>query len=102
MKSIGHHQHDVITVAQCGDCTWRAERVVLGEGHSCFQVAAVVEGVGVEYDESYAPFEEVVVDELASISCTFFDMHAGEALSPSTHLDMCPSLLALVLELVHQ
>jgi hypothetical protein len=44
--------------------TGRAVRVVFGEVHFCFEIAAVVEGIRVQDDERYAPVVYVVVDEL--------------------------------------
>lgn len=41
-----------------------AVRVVFRERHPCLEVAAVVEGVRVEHDESNAPLEDVIVDQL--------------------------------------
>lgn len=42
--------------------TWRAVRVVFGERQPRLEVATVVQRVGIQDDESDAPFKEVVVD----------------------------------------
>lgn len=46
--------------------TRRDVRVVFWKGHLCFQVAAIVEGVGVEDQERDVPFEDVFVVELCA------------------------------------
>ena len=42
----------------------RGVGVVLGEVHLGFEVATVVEGIGVDDDESNVPVEDVIVVEL--------------------------------------
>ena len=42
----------------------RGVGVVLGEVHLGFEISAVVEGIGVDDDESNVPVEDVIVVEL--------------------------------------
>ncbi len=80
--------------------TWRAERVVLWKGHLRFEVATVVEGVGVCNDESDDPFRDVIVKELNSLS----DMLevVGSLRHSETCLDVCPGFLGKLFLLAHQ
>ena len=48
---------------------WRGVGVIGGEGHFGFEVAAVVEGVGVDDYQGDVPFEDVVVVELEGEEC---------------------------------
>lgn len=86
--------------------TWRAVWVVLREGHPGLEVAAVVEGVGVEHDQSDAPFEDVVVDKLLCVSRRFSRVALPHGPSTSglrlSHLDVGPSLFAECFKLVHK
>lgn len=82
--------------------------VVAGEGHLGFEVAAIVHGVLVQYDERNAPFEDVLIDELRGrlAGCSAIQRRHREG-SPlgrrsGTHLNVGPLLLVQVLELLHK
>jgi len=44
--------------------TWRAIRIVLREVHLGLEVAAIVGGLRVDWNQSDVPFKDVLIDEL--------------------------------------
>jgi hypothetical protein len=66
--------------------TWRAVRIVVGEGHFGHKVSTMVHRVGICDDEGDFPDEDVVVDELGLCK----QMQPAE--SGMANLNVCPGL----------
>lgn len=72
--------------------------IVLGESHLCFEVASIVEGVGVQDHQGKIPMVDVVFIDLAeSVGC-INDM--GTIVL--THIDLYPLLFDQSLVLLHE
>lgn len=42
------------------DLTWWSVRIVFGESHFCFKITTIVEGVGVDDNESNIPVKDII------------------------------------------